>query len=790
MQFTATVSSSSPPPAGAVLSSVVTTNLSGFGSASTNLVAAGKAGMELGISAQSSVVAPGGSLVYTLTYSNASATAIAADLIVTLPAEVSFVSATNGGTHNPTTGVVQWTLGTLAAGASGQVALTVKVSNPLSGSPLINTVAELINATTSVGLAQASNTTETLANPTPISISAAGSPLLPGQPVIFTVTEAFIGSSYNAGHTIYATVPAYTTVASADSDGASCSSGTWPCLAGQQVSWSVQTSAQETQSRQFTATTSSSSPPPAGAVLSSTVTTNLSGSGSASTSVVAASEAGLELGIIAQSSVVAPGGSLVYNFTYSNASATAIAADLVVTLPAQVSFVSATNSGTHNTTTGVVQWTLGTLAAGASGQVALTVKVSNPLSGSPLINTVAELINPTTSVSLAQASNTAEALANPTQVSISSTGTSVLPGQSVTFMVTEAFVGNSYNAGHNISATVPAYTTVTQADTSGATCSSGTWPCLAGQQVSWSVQTSAQQTQSMQFSATVSSSSPPPAGTLLSSVVTTNLSGAGSASTSVVTASKAGLELGISAQSSVVAPGGSLVYTLTYSNASAAAIAADQVVTLPPQVSFVSATNSGSQNTATGVVQWTLGALAAGASGQVTLTVKVSNPLSGSPLINTVAELINPTTSAALAQASNTAASSQDETQLGVSAAVAAGAIKYSVTEYYAATGGYNAGNTVSVTVPAYTQVAQASGTVTCTSGYCGSMTCSSGTWPCLAGQEVAWVLQTDAGKTQHVGFTATPSTTSPPPKGALVTSVVTASQSGVGSASVSVVAP
>jgi len=791
-QFTATVSSSGPPPAGALLSSVVTTGISGSGSASTSVLAAVNAGLQLEISSQSSVVAPGGSLVYNLTYSNTSSAAIAADLVVTLAPEVSFVSATNGGKHDTTAGVVQWTLGSLAARTAGQVALTVKVSNPVRSSPLINTVAQLTNPMSSASLARASDTAQALANPTQLSISSTGSPVISGQSMIFTVTEAFVGSGYNAGHNLDVTVPAYTSVAQANSGGADCSSGTWPCLAGQQLIWSsVQTIDQQTQSRQFAATVSNSLPPPGGALLSSVVTTDISGSGSASTSFVAPSKAGLQLAISAQSSVVAPGASLVYTLSYSNASDAAIAADLVVTLPAEVSFVSATNSGTHNAITGVVQWTLGTLAAGAAGQVELTVKVSDPLSGSPLVNTVAQLINPASSGSLAQASNTAEALANPTPVSISSAGTPVQPGQSVIFTVTEAFVGAGYNDGHNIYATVPDFTTVAKADVStGATCSSGTWPCLAGQQVYWHVQTDSLQTQSMQFAATASSSSPPPAGALLSSVVTTNISGSGSASTSVVAASKAGLQLGISAQLSVVAPGGSLVYTLTYSNASDAAIAADLVVTLPTEATFVSATNSGVHNTTTGVVQWSLGNVAAGAAGQVALTVKVTSPLSASTLTNTVAQLINPTSLDSLAQASYTTVGSLDETLLSVSALAASGAIKYSVMEHYAASAGYNVANYVAVTVPAYTQVAQGSVSITCASGYCSTVTCSSGTWPCLAGQQLTAYIQTDAGQTQHLGFTATISTSSPPPKGKLVTSVVTGNQSGIGYASVNAVIP
>jgi uncharacterized repeat protein (TIGR01451 family) len=73
-------------------------------------------------------VASGANLTYTITYGN-TGTADATSVVIsdTVPAGTTFVSATNGGTLG--SGVVTWTIGTVAAGATGQtVSFTVNVT--------------------------------------------------------------------------------------------------------------------------------------------------------------------------------------------------------------------------------------------------------------------------------------------------------------------------------------------------------------------------------------------------------------------------------------------------------------------------------------------------------------------------------------------------------------------------------------------------------------------------------------------------------------------------------------
>src|SRR5206468_12880022 len=77
---------------------------------------------------------------------------------------------------------------------------------------------------------------------------------------------------------------------------------------------------------------------------------------------------------------------------------------------------------------------------------------------------------------------------------------------------------------------------------------------------------------------------------------------------------------------------GTITYTLAYSNTgSSGATGAVLSNTIPINTTFVSTTGGGSLSS--GVVTWSIGALAAGGSGSVTLTVRVNSPLANGTVI-------------------------------------------------------------------------------------------------------------------------------------------------------------
>jgi len=86
------------------------------------------------------VVSPGQVVTYTLTIRNVG-TQDATDVVVTdtIPADTTFISASDGGTYNNITGVVTWPTFDLAAGAAPVTrTVTVQINNPFPGSSILN----------------------------------------------------------------------------------------------------------------------------------------------------------------------------------------------------------------------------------------------------------------------------------------------------------------------------------------------------------------------------------------------------------------------------------------------------------------------------------------------------------------------------------------------------------------------------------------------------------------------------------------------------------------------------
>ncbi len=76
----------------------------------------------------STSVKPGDSVTYTISYENKNSYEVTSVTIEdTLPSEVNYVSCTGGGTYDAVAHTVTWNIGTVAAGASGSVTLTVQV---------------------------------------------------------------------------------------------------------------------------------------------------------------------------------------------------------------------------------------------------------------------------------------------------------------------------------------------------------------------------------------------------------------------------------------------------------------------------------------------------------------------------------------------------------------------------------------------------------------------------------------------------------------------------------------
>lgn len=175
-------------------------------------------------------IAAGGTLTYTLTYANTGDTD-ATGVIITdsVPANTSFTSATAGGTLS--SGVVTWSLGTVAAKASGTVLLTVKVNSPLvNGTTLTNGTYNIDCNENAAVAGTPVNTTVTSAPVLTISKTASSAQVTAGGTLTYTITCRNSGNANTTGVVVTDPLPANTSFVSATAGG---------ILSGGVVTWSV-----------------------------------------------------------------------------------------------------------------------------------------------------------------------------------------------------------------------------------------------------------------------------------------------------------------------------------------------------------------------------------------------------------------------------------------------------------------------------------------------------------------------------------------------------------------------
>ncbi len=326
----------------------------------------------------------GTQITYEITAKHVGGTGPATGVVVTdpLPAGVTFVSATGGGTAGGRT--VTWNVGGIPIGGSANVTVTVAIGSGTSG-PVTNTAA--VTATTSDptpgdNTASASTTVTQVAD---LTITKSG-PATAAQGGDVTYTIAVRNNSTTSGAsgvTVRDKLPGSTTFKSASDDGT---------LSGDTVRWSLGAIAPNTTvSRSLTvtvglaalgtisntATVSSTSTDPNPADNASTSTTP----------VIPAADLSLTM---TGPSAQLDGSTFLYTIGVRNNSGTNPAGGIQITdvLPSTLSYVTSTNGGTPSADGHTVTWTIDALSPGTSPpDRTLTVTVGPGVSGN-VSNTV------------------------------------------------------------------------------------------------------------------------------------------------------------------------------------------------------------------------------------------------------------------------------------------------------------------------------------------------------------------------------------------------------------------
>ena len=548
----------------------------------------------------------GDTITFTLSVTNAGPSAATGVTVNdTWPAGLTYVSDTSGGAYNSGTGI--WTVGNLANGASASFTITATVG--LTG-PYDNTATATGNetdpnpgdnsATAIVSTAPAADLSvfKAIDNPTPAV----------GSTVTFSIFVNNLGPLPATGVTMTDLLPAGYTYVSDSSGGAyNPATGVW--FIGNQVPGA-------TYNIDIVATVNATGPyANTVSVLGNEFDPNPANNDA---SVTAVPTSVADLAVVKTVSNPAPnvGSTITFTLTASNNGPSAATGVTVSDpLPAGYTYVSDTSGGAYNAGTGA--WTIGNLANGATTAIDITVTVN--ASGS-YVNTATASGNETDPTPGNNSSTITPAPVAQADLAVTKVASNATPnvGSTVTFTLT--VTNNGPSAATNVSVTdvLPTgYTYVS--DTSGGTYN------IAGTGL-WSIGNLASgATATMDITVTVNAS-----GIYLNSASVTGTEPDPNLANNTATSTPAPVaqaDLAMVKSVNIANPnvGTNVIFTLTVTNngpSDATAVVVSDP--LPTGYTYVSDSSGGAYNAGTG--DWTIGAMANGASSSITVTATV-NPV-------------------------------------------------------------------------------------------------------------------------------------------------------------------
>ncbi|MFA5273701.1 MAG: DUF11 domain-containing protein, partial [Candidatus Peribacter sp.] len=328
-------------------------------------------------------VVPGATLHYTVSVTNTSQTA-ATNVTVTdtLPSLATFLSASDGGTQ--TAGTVTWSGLSIAAGATKALSVQAQVSAQATNGTVLTNTANVSGVTavdTTTVQASSLNADLSIAKTGPSTVQLGGT-------ISYVVTVTNSGPATATNATVTDVIPGGLTFNAAASPGCTLNGGGTSVLcainslaAGQSQAFTLVFTAGSTalcSTNVLNAATISSADDPNSANNTSQTVTTAVQCGTPTYSITKTDGR----------TTVLPGESLTYQITVTNTSSYA-ATNVQVTdaLPGGVTYVTSSDSGILNGAT--VQWTLGSLAAGASKTLIVIVTVPSTASDGTVLTNIA-----------------------------------------------------------------------------------------------------------------------------------------------------------------------------------------------------------------------------------------------------------------------------------------------------------------------------------------------------------------------------------------------------------------
>jgi len=629
-----------------------------------DVVIAPSAGLSLRIDEDHDPVLPGDSLTYQVVAGNVASQALPASgngiLTATVPAGTTFVSATNGGTFS--NGVVQWNPGSVEPSGNLRYSYTVSVGSGVAPATVLLASAQLLDANDI--LVRAETSSEVKASlPLRLTVSVNADPAVSGEIVTYEYRISNLGNTSlsnvvmtdltlsNFGASVVPGVGSCGGVFS-HLDQRLCAFTTASIGAGQTVTWVV------------TRTASGH----AGALVHSDLFVSFAGGLlTRGVDVVIAPAAGLSLRLDEDHDPVLPGDSLTYQIVAGNVANQALPASgdgvLTATVPAGTTFVSATNGGVF--ANGIVQWNPGSIAPRGTQRYSYTVSVGSGVPPAAVLPAMAQLLDASDILVRAETSTDVKA-SLPLKLTVSVNADPAVSGDIVTYEYRISNTGNT-----SLSNVVLTDLTLTNF---GSSVFPGVGNCggvFSGLDQRFCALTLASigpgQTAILLATRTVNGN----AGALLHSDLSVSYSGGLlTRGVEVVIVPSAGLTLHIDGDHDAALAGDTLTYSIVIANPTGATLPAagggTVTATVPPGTTFVSASSGGTQSG--GVVQWSVGPVAAGTAQGFSFAVALDPAAPAGEVVLSTAELSG--SGASLARAS-AATDVQAAIPLGVTFAAA-----------------------------------------------------------------------------------------------------------------------
>ena len=352
--------------------------------------------LDIAVDEDSNPVTPNQSLTYTITYGNQSAVNTTnTRLSFPLPADVSFVSASGGGSLNG--GVVEWDLQTFPANKGDRQTVTVDVNSGVAPGTLLK-----VNTATISGQANFLDHSASASAVTPVknsipltlAVELNPNPVQPSETIQGTVIVGNTSNTVLFNVKLQMRYPdhLFSLSRSQISDEGSCN-GSSSCRRNDLITWDLGNLAPDASITVIVpAVVVSSTVDGTVITFDAKVFEDGGNEANASRSVVVQSGSVLDIAVDEDSNPVAPDQSLTYTITYGNRSAVNTTnTQLSLPLPAEVSFVSASGGGLLNN--GVVEWDLQTYPANKGGRQTVTVVVNSGVTPGTLLKVNAATIN-------------------------------------------------------------------------------------------------------------------------------------------------------------------------------------------------------------------------------------------------------------------------------------------------------------------------------------------------------------------------------------------------------------